>query len=373
MYQNEHNTVILDAANSRFLFYDNKTQGSNKYDLYDVNILDKSDEIFEKQKISEKNSILSLLKEQNEQQQQKGSIVKDALDDSNTTIINNMDLFIIDAEQSQTRKINYNKTILESDDNDSNRPTFDDIIKLDDESFFVVGELEDDEIDDNNKHQQEVLFDINDKNENNESNNNNKTNISINNNILENKWSTYADICKKPSLKPKSIEINLLGFGCMEKATFKKKLHSIQSPTSLFVHNTNNYRSSYVSQCKKNYGKPLTHVLVFEGTTSPVYFDTELFKEITSSSSSISSDKKIISMKMLLRKLLQLERIIFFLSFYYKIELSQFFSGLICFHFYHNSHIDTSLMLKNIMSSQFSQAIPLLFRLYSIDQFILTY
>ncbi|CAF4035904.1 unnamed protein product, partial [Rotaria sp. Silwood1] len=396
---------------------------------------------------------------------------------------NNMDLFILDAEQAQTRKINYNKTILESDDNDSNRPTFDDIIKLDDESFFVVGELEDDEIDDNNKHQQEVLFDINDKNENNESNNNNKTNISINNNILESnnpcflsssekfiidrimdlsnrfssfeknvnerldiieknvnrrlshmenninliyerqslqsllvlldsvylitsdrletrrfdanesdftlkffnfiskqlmihytdKWSTYADICKKPSLKPKSIEINLLGFGCMEKATFKKKLHSIQSPTSLFVHNTNNYRSSYVSQCKKNYGQPLTHVLVFEGTTSPVYFDTELFKEITSSSSSISSDKKIISMKMLLRKLLQLERIIFFLSFYYKIELSQFFSGLICFHFYHNSHIDTSLMLKNIMSSQFSQAIPLLFRLYSIDQFILTY
>ncbi|CAF3914190.1 unnamed protein product, partial [Rotaria sp. Silwood1] len=66
-----------------------------------------------------------------------------------------MDLFIIDAEQSQTRKINYNKTILESDDNDSNRPTFDDIIKLDDESCFVLGELEDDESDDNNKHQQE--------------------------------------------------------------------------------------------------------------------------------------------------------------------------------------------------------------------------
>ncbi|CAF5124782.1 unnamed protein product, partial [Rotaria sp. Silwood1] len=120
MYQNEHNTVILDAANSRFLFYDNKTQCSNKYDLYDVNILDKSDEIFEKVLLCQcddndiqnkidlaenfrKNSILSLLKEQNEQQQQKGSIVKDALDDSNTTIINNMDLFIIDAEQSQTR------------------------------------------------------------------------------------------------------------------------------------------------------------------------------------------------------------------------------------------------------------------------------
>ncbi|CAF3365965.1 unnamed protein product [Rotaria sp. Silwood2] len=488
MHQNEHNTVILDCANSRFLFYDYKTPGSKKYNLYDVNVLDKSDEIFDKvlllkyddndiqNKIDlaenfRRNCVLSIVKEQNAQQQQSSSIEKDALDDSNTATINSMDLFIIDEEQPQTHKINYNKTILESDDNDSNRPTFDDIIKLDDESLFVVDELEDDEINDNNMHQQQILFDINDKNENNESTNNNKTNISINNNMLESnnscflsssekfiidkimdlsnrfssfeknvnrrlsnmenninliyerqslqsllsllnsvylitsdrletrrfdanesyfmlkffnfiskqlmihytdRWSTYADISKKISLKPKSIEINLLGFGIMDKSPIKK-LRLIQSPASLSVRNTNNCRLSYVSQCRKNYDKPPTHVLVFEGTTSSVYFNTELFKEINSSSSSTSSDKKIISMKMLLRKLLQLERIVFFLSFYYKIELSQFFSGLICFHFYHNSHIDSNLTLKNIMSSEFSQAIPLLFRLYLLDQFILTY
>jgi hypothetical protein len=57
---------------------------------------------------------------------------------------------------------------------------------------------------------------------------------------------------------------------------------------------TNNCRSSYISQCATNYDKPLTHGLVFESTTSPVYFDIELFKEMDSSS---SSNKKIISMK----------------------------------------------------------------------------
>ncbi|CAF3384101.1 unnamed protein product [Rotaria socialis] len=81
---------------------------------------------------------------------------KNAFDDSNTTIINSMDLCIIDEQNSQTYEINYNKKILESDDNDSNRPTFDDIIKLDDTSLLVVGELEDDEIDDNNICQQEI-------------------------------------------------------------------------------------------------------------------------------------------------------------------------------------------------------------------------
>lgn len=87
MSQNEHNTVILDCANGRFLFYDYKTKGSNKYDLYDVDILNKSDEIFEKILLFKcdesdiKNKIylaenfrrdcaLSILKNQNEKQQQ---------------------------------------------------------------------------------------------------------------------------------------------------------------------------------------------------------------------------------------------------------------------------------------------------------------
>jgi len=118
----------------------------------------------------------------------------------------------------------------------------------------------------------------------------------------------------------------------MEKPSLKNRnIFSIQSPTSLSVDNTNNCRSSYVSQCRKNCGKPLTHVLVFDGTTSPVFFYIELFEEMNSSLS--ASNQKIITIKNLLRKLFQLERIIFFLSFYYKIDLSQFFAGLVCFHF----------------------------------------
>jgi hypothetical protein len=186
------------------------------------------------------------------------------------------------------------------------------------------------------------------------------------------RWSSYTNVIKRLSLKPKHIEISLLGFGRLQKNMNKKRISLIESPPSLCADNTTNHRSSYVSHYHKNVDKPFTHVLVFEGTTSPVYFDIELFNKLDSSSSSLS-DKKIKSMKNLLRKLLQLERIIFFLSFYYKIDLSQFFAGLICFHFYHNSHIDTNVLLKNIMLSTFVEAIPLLKRLYSMDQFILMY
>jgi len=128
------------------------------------------------------------------------------------------------------------------------------------------------------------------------------------------RWSLYTNIIKKLSLRPKRIEINLLGFGRLQKNMYTKKISLIESPPSLCAANTTNYRSSYVSHYHNNVGKPLTHVLVFEGTTSSVYFEIDLFKKLNSLSS--SSDKKFISMKNLLRKLLQLERIIFFLSFY---------------------------------------------------------
>ena len=390
MNQKQYNTIILDLAHGRFLFYDCTTNIQNKYDLYDVNILSKSDEIFEKvlllksdendikNKINlaenfRNNCVLSISKEENEQQS--NVLKKNYVSDCSHTTITSTTTFTINEQQSGTYEINFNKTILECDDHDSNRPTFDDIIKLDDESLFVVGELEDDEIDDNNVHQQKFLNDINNKNEINETANNHDTNISINNDVLENnnpyfltsaekfiidkimdlskrfnsfeinvnerlniieknvnrllsnmenninliyerqslqsllslldtvylitsdrletrrfdadesyltlkffnfiskqlmihytdRWSTYADISKKISLKPKSIEINLLGFGITEKSILKKKkIYSNQSPTSLFVDNTNNCRSSYVSQCRKNYGKPFTHVLVLK-------------------------------------------------------------------------------------------------------------
>ncbi|CAF0762504.1 unnamed protein product [Adineta steineri] len=63
------------------------------------------------------------------------------------------------------------KIILECDNNDSNRPTFDNLTKLDDESFFVVDQLEDDETDDNNVRQHEILNDINNYNTNVSNNN----------------------------------------------------------------------------------------------------------------------------------------------------------------------------------------------------------
>ncbi|CAF4492258.1 unnamed protein product [Rotaria sp. Silwood1] len=190
------------------------------------------------------------------------------------------------------------------------------------------------------------------------------------------RWSFYNKIIKKLNLKPKCIEINLLGFGRLQKYLDKrKKIHFIESSTSLHVINKTNNRSSYVRNDPKHDDETFTHVLIFERATSPIYFEVVLFTRLNSSSllSSSSSDKKIISMKKFLRKLLQLERIIFFLSFYFPIDLSQLFAGLMCFHFYHNSHIDTNLLLKNVMSSAFVEAIPLLQSLYTKDQFILTY
>ena len=81
----------------------------------------------------------------------------------------------------------------------------------------------------------------------------------------------------------------------------------IESLPSLCITNTTNYRLSYVSHCQKHDGSPFTHVIVFEGTTSPVYFDIELFNKLIILSLTFS-DKKIKSMKNLLYKLLQLER-----------------------------------------------------------------
>ncbi|CAF0864670.1 unnamed protein product [Didymodactylos carnosus] len=485
MNQNKYNTVILDYESGRFLFYDYINNISNKYDLYDLDTLSKSDETFEMimlLKCDENNiknkidlaenyrikNLLSVLNNENEQQQNiwmKQQEASNIVDYSKATI--NLNLSDIDEQQKRTNsQINYDKTIFQCDDDDSNRPTFDDIVKLDDAVLAFTDELEDDDNDDDDDvNEQGITSNNNNANEKNQFNTNNLTitnfaNLTINNGASEkidttllsssenyimsaitnlsnqfsrfetnvkkrlsimeksvekrlldsvylitsdrletrtfkandsyltlkffrfvskqlvknykDRWSPYNNNIKKLSLKPRCIEINLLGFGILDKCKYKdqNKQYSIESPTSLYVNNKTNYRLSYVSQCCNNFGKPLTHILVFEGTTSPVYFETELFKQIHSSS---YYNKKITSMKNLLRKLLQLERMIFFLTFYYKIDFSQFFAGLICFHFYHNSHIDTSLLLKNIMSSKFNEAIPLLNRLYLIDQFILTY
>ncbi|CAM2708110.1 unnamed protein product [Rotaria socialis] len=526
MDQNELNTVLLDRTRGRFLFYDCIEHIANKYELYDINVLSKSSELFDAVLLlkSDENKIknaveyaenyridciLSIANENKQQEKHSSEFC--------ATTINNINLCDINEEQHEKNQINFEKTILQYDDNDDDscRPTFNDIIKLNDVEISFSDELEDDEYDENIMNEQ-IENDVNDKNpmipvDNDRShcyvvipfddnhfhsnvissqdtfeiintkdltvsekciietlaklsnrmisleeninkrltdfenhinkrlsgfenhvnkrlsgfeNHVNKRLSRIENNMnliyerqslqsllklldtvylitcerLENRtffsdksdltlkffrfvskqliknysaqWSPYTNIIKKLSLKPKCLEINLLGFGKLQKnLSENKKISFIESPKLLCVDNTTNYRSSYVRHCNTNLGKPFTHVLVFEGTTSPVHFEIELFKNSNLS----SSDNKIIWMKNLLRKLLQLERIIFFLSFYYKIDLSQFFAGLICFHFYHNSHIDTNLLLQNVMSSTFVEAVPLLHRLYLIDQFIFTY
>jgi hypothetical protein len=73
-------------------------------------------------------------------------------------------------------------------------------------------------------------------------------------------WSLYTDISQRLSLKPKSIEVNLLGFGKLQKKSCEKKnISFIESPTSMRVDSTN-CRSSYASYCYKNFDKFPTHV-----------------------------------------------------------------------------------------------------------------
>ncbi|CAF4513908.1 unnamed protein product, partial [Rotaria socialis] len=47
MDQNELNTVLLDRTRGRFLFYDCIEHIANKYELYDINVLSKSSELFD--------------------------------------------------------------------------------------------------------------------------------------------------------------------------------------------------------------------------------------------------------------------------------------------------------------------------------------
>jgi hypothetical protein len=173
MDQNEFNTIILDSKNGRFLFYDCINKVADKYELYDLNVLSKSNESFDmiillkgdenqikhKIEVAEKYRMdcgLSILKNENEQQEEKPSSAF-----CNTTI-NNISLCEIDEEQPTNKQINYEKTILQYDDDDSDRPTFNDIIKLKDVEISFSGELEDDEYDENNVNQQ-ITNDVNDE------------------------------------------------------------------------------------------------------------------------------------------------------------------------------------------------------------------
>jgi hypothetical protein len=58
------------------------------------------------------------------------------------------------------------------------------------------------------------------------------------------RWSSYTNVIKRLSLKPKHIEINLLGCGRLQKNMNKKRISLIESPPSLCADNTTDHRSS---------------------------------------------------------------------------------------------------------------------------------
>ena len=80
--------------------------------------------------------------------------------------MNYINLDDINEQQQKEIQINFEKTILQYDDDnddDSLRPTFNDIIKLDDVEISFLVELEDDEYNENNINQQ-IENDINHEN-----------------------------------------------------------------------------------------------------------------------------------------------------------------------------------------------------------------
>jgi hypothetical protein len=79
------------------------------------------------------------------------------------------------------------------------------------------------------------------------------------------------------------------------------------------------------------------------------------------------NDKYTISMKKLIRKLCQLERQIYYVSFYYSISLNQIFGGLALFELYQDPSVNPDELLNKIVSSEVIRGyVPLLFRLFKI-------
>ncbi|CAF2811710.1 unnamed protein product [Rotaria sp. Silwood2] len=171
------------------------------------------------------------------------------------------------------------------------------------------------------------------------------------------------------SLRPKSIEYNLLGFGKLEKTNRSKQMKIIKSPVKLTNLIRYNNRSSYATFENNLSDNDKNLIVVFEAITSKIYFTSDALSDIND-----RNDKYNKSMKKLMHKLYQLERQIYYLSFYYSIGLHQFFAGLILFELYRNPSINPDELLNKIMSSEVIRLyVPLTFRLFKINQFILTY
>ena len=168
------------------------------------------------------------------------------------------------------------------------------------------------------------------------------------------------------SFHPKSIEFNLLGFGRFNQISKENQLKLIESPIK--QSNTLQYpnRSSYATgECGRN----KNIIVVFEATTGKLPLTNEILENIKN-----LNQKQMKPLKMLIRKLTQLERQIYFLSFYYSVGLHQFFCGLILLELYRDPSVNPNELLNQLMSSQIMcDYLPLLSRLYKLDQFLLTY
>jgi len=174
------------------------------------------------------------------------------------------------------------------------------------------------------------------------------------------------------STQPKLIEFNLLGFGKSNKLNKKFKKNAIQvirSPVkSLNIIQFGN-RASYVTSENILGDDDKTLIVLFEATTAKMYFTIDMLSNMEN-----LNEKQQISMKKLIKKLCQLERQVYYLSFYYSIGLYQFFAGLALFELYRNPSVNPDELTNRIMGSEVIQNyVPLLFRLYKIHQFIITY
>jgi hypothetical protein len=179
------------------------------------------------------------------------------------------------------------------------------------------------------------------------------------------RWNSINDwLCI--SLKPTSIEYNLLGFGKLKKVNKQNQMKIIKSPVKFTNPIEYCNRSSYVTFEKNLNDDDKTLIVVFEATTSRIYFSRDVLLD--------NNDKYNTSMKKVIHKLCQLERQIYYLSFYYSIGLHQFFAGLILFQLYRNPSINPDELLNRLMSSEvIRHYVPLIFRLFKLNQFILTY
>ncbi len=66
----------------------------------------------------------------------------------------------------------------------------------------------------------------------------------------------------------------------------------------------------------------------------------------------LRSNKYSSSMKTLLHKFGQLEQSLYYLCYYYSVDIHQFFTGLIFFELYRTPTINSNQLLKNIIDSE---------------------